>query len=32
MNTPGLVLWALDHQIAPRDFERLCVDLLGREG
>lgn len=26
------VLWALDNEIQPRDFERLCVDLLGREG
>jgi hypothetical protein len=26
------VLWALDNQIQPRDFERLCVDLLSREG
>ena len=26
------LLWALDKEISPRDFERLCVDLLGREG
>lgn len=26
------VLWALDKEIQPRSFERLCVDLLGREG
>lgn len=26
------VLWALDNEIQPRSFERLCVDLLGREG
>jgi tetratricopeptide (TPR) repeat protein len=26
------VLWALDNEIQPRDFERLSVDLLGREG
>jgi len=31
---PGFneVLWSLDNEIQPRDFERLCVDLLGREG
>jgi tetratricopeptide (TPR) repeat protein len=26
------VLWTLDNEIQPRDFERLCVDMLGREG
>jgi tetratricopeptide (TPR) repeat protein len=26
------VLWTLDNELQPRDFERLCVDLLGREG
>lgn len=26
------VLYALDVEIQPRDFERLCVDLLAREG
>jgi tetratricopeptide (TPR) repeat protein len=26
------VLWALDNDIQPRDFERLSIDLLGREG
>lgn len=26
------VLWALDTQTQPFDFEGLCVDLLGREG
>jgi len=26
------ILWSLDNEIQPRDFERLCVDLLGREG
>lgn len=26
------ILWALDNSISPSDFERLCVDLLGREG
>lgn len=26
------ILWALDHSISPHEFERLCVDLLGREG
>lgn len=26
------VLWALDNEIQPRDFERLCIDLLVREG
>jgi tetratricopeptide (TPR) repeat protein len=26
------ILWALDREIQPRDFERLCVDLLAREG
>lgn len=32
MSTPSQVLWALDQHISPRDFERLCVDLLSREG
>ncbi len=32
MNGPSLVLWTLDNGYSPRDFERLCVDLLGREG
>ena len=32
MTAPSKVLWALDNEISPRDFERLCVDLLGREG
>ena len=26
------LLWALDNEIEAHDFERLCVDLLGREG
>lgn len=26
------LLWSLDNEIQPRDFERLCIDLLGREG
>lgn len=26
------LLWALDNDIQPRDFELLCVDLLGRAG
>jgi tetratricopeptide (TPR) repeat protein len=26
------VLWALDNEIDARGFERLCVDLLAREG
>ena len=26
------VLWALDNEIQPAEFERLCVDLLCREG
>jgi len=26
------ILWALDNEIGDRDFERLCVDLLSREG
>lgn len=26
------VLWTLDREIAPQDFERLCVDLLCRDG
>lgn len=26
------VLWALDNEIQPGSFERLCVDMLGREG
>jgi tetratricopeptide (TPR) repeat protein len=26
------LLWALDNDIQPRDFERMCVDLLAREG
>lgn len=26
------LLWALDNSISPSEFERLCVDLLGREG
>lgn len=32
MSNPSQVLWALDEHISPRDFERLCVDLLSREG
>jgi len=32
MSAPSQVLWALDQHISPRDFERLCVDLLSREG
>lgn len=32
MSAPSLVLYALDHHLSPRDFERLCVDLLGRDG
>jgi len=32
MAEPNQVLWTLDNEIQPRDFERLCVDLLGREG
>lgn len=32
MSHPSQVLWALDEHISPRDFERLCVDLLSREG
>lgn len=31
MSVPSQVLWALDQHISPRDFERLCVDLLSRE-
>src|SRR5689334_15526785 len=26
------VLWALDNEIDPQHFERLCTDLMGREG
>ena len=26
------VLWTLDNETTGFDFERLCVDLLGREG
>lgn len=26
------VLWALDNELDPRHFERLCTDLLSREG
>jgi len=26
------ILWALDNEIQPGSFERLCVDLLAREG
>jgi len=26
------VLWAIDQETSPRDFERLCVDLLYRAG
>jgi len=26
------VLWALDREISPQNFERLCVDILCREG
>jgi len=26
------VLWALDKELEPREFERLSLDLLGREG
>jgi tetratricopeptide (TPR) repeat protein len=32
MDETKQILWALDSEIQPRDFERLCVDLLGREG
>lgn len=32
MSAPSQVLWAIDQHISPRDFERLCVDLLSREG
>jgi tetratricopeptide (TPR) repeat protein len=26
------ILWTLDNETQPHDFERLCTDLLGREG
>lgn len=26
------ILWSIDNSISPGDFERLCIDLLGREG
>lgn len=32
MSAPSLVLFALDQHLSARDFERLCVDLLGRDG
>lgn len=32
MREPDQLLWALDNAISPTAFERLCVDLLGREG
>lgn len=32
MSSLPKVLWAIDQHISPRDFERLCVDLLSREG
>lgn len=32
MATFEKVLWALDNEIQPLEFERLCVDVLGREG
>ena len=32
MNVYHQVLWMLDHETSPSDFERLSVDLLGREG
>lgn len=32
MRTSNQVLWALDNEIDDKSFERLCVDLLGREG
>ena len=32
MSAFNQVLWTLDNTIEPRQFEFLCVDLLGREG
>ncbi len=32
MSAPSLVLFALDQHLSARDFERLRVDLLGRDG
>ena len=32
MREADQILWALDNVISPTEFERLCVDLLGREG
>jgi tetratricopeptide (TPR) repeat protein len=32
MHEADQVLWTLDNVISPAQFERLCVDLLGREG
>lgn len=32
MNEYHQVLWMLDNETSPQDFERLSVDLLGREG
>lgn len=32
MREADKILWALDNSISPSDFERLCIDLLDREG
>lgn len=32
MSAPSLTLWTLDHHLSASDFERLCVDLLIRDG
>ena len=32
MGNYNKVLWTLDNETQPLDFERLCIDLLGREG
>lgn len=32
MRPADQILWTLDNSIAPAEFERLCTDLLSREG
>ena len=32
MRPADQILWTLDNSIAPAEFEKLCVDLLSREG
>lgn len=32
MRDADQILWALDNSISPDEFERLCIDLLGRDG